>query len=76
LASSWSMASTRRLSADSSIEHTVEDYQVDGRCGRASADAVIHSYWMDACGFRLWITSRKNLMKFFFHTAGGLCLPS
>jgi hypothetical protein len=37
LASSRSMASASRLSADSSFEHTVEDYQLDGASVHASA---------------------------------------
>ena len=43
-ASSWSMASATRRRADSSIEHTVEDYQVDGACGRACRSLVIHTF--------------------------------
>src|SRR5260370_20832485 len=41
-ASSWSIASATRRRADSSIEHTVEDYQVGGAREPASASRVIH----------------------------------
>ena len=41
-ASSWSMASATRRRADSSIEHTSEDYQVGGVCEGTSQSSVIH----------------------------------
>jgi hypothetical protein len=64
-ASSWSMASATRRRADSSIEHTVEDYQVDGACGRAFVSPVIHRSSRLACGQRLWITDREIPVKVF-----------
>jgi hypothetical protein len=50
-ASSWSMASATRRSADSSVEHTVEYYQVDGVRVRASRRSVIHNMAAHACGY-------------------------
>ena len=41
-ASSWSMASATRRRADSSIEHTVEDYQVGDVFGGTYQSPVIH----------------------------------
>src|SRR6266849_2060141 len=49
-ASSWSIASATRRRADSSIEHTVEDYQVGGAREHASASSVIHKVPGTACG--------------------------
>jgi hypothetical protein len=65
------MASARRLSADSSIEHTIEDYQVGGVLGPACRSSVIHRLTVRACGKALWITRREIHPKFFFRTAGG-----
>jgi hypothetical protein len=70
------MASATRLSADSSVEHTVEDYQVDGVRERAFPPPVIHSYSPQPSSATLWISCRKFPAKYFFHTAGGACLPS
>jgi hypothetical protein len=64
-ASSWSMASARRQRADSSIEHTIEGYQVDGARGRACRSLVIHTIQRRTCGKRLWIISRKNPSEVF-----------
>src|SRR5579864_8035645 len=49
-ASSWSIASATRRRADSSIEHTVEDYQVGGAREPASVGPVIHRVPRVACG--------------------------
>ena len=71
-ASSWSMASARRLSADSSIEHTIEDYQVGGVPGPACRSSV-----MPQVGRLVPVESRCGSLrreirpKFFFRTAGG-----
>ena len=68
-ASSWSMASARRWSADSSIEHTVEDYQVDGACGRAYGNLVIHRFPAWSCGKKMWVINREIHPKVFLpHT--------
>jgi hypothetical protein len=70
-ASSWSMASARRRSADASIEHTIEDYQVEVVRGPASRSPVVHRLATHACGKALLIIHREIPPKFFFRTAGG-----
>jgi hypothetical protein len=65
------MASATRRRADSSIEHTIEDYQVGGVGGPACRSSVIHRLTTRACGKALWITHREIHPKFFFRTAGG-----
>ena len=74
-ASSWSMASATRRRADSSLEHTVEDYQVDGVCGGTCQSSVIHRKFTYACGKALWIITRKSTSDFFFHTAAESRFP-
>ena len=48
--SSRSMASAKRRRANSSIEHTVEDYQVGGACEHAYVSPVIHRRRPPTCG--------------------------
>ena len=74
-ASSWSMASATRRRADSSIEHTIEDYQVGDGLGPACRGSVIHRLPTCACGNSMWITHREIHPKFFFRTAGGSRFP-
>ena len=57
--SSWSMASATRRRADSSIEHTIEDYQVGDGLGPACRSSVIHRLPTCACGNSMWITHRE-----------------
>ena len=64
-ASSWSMASATRRRADSSIEHTIEDYQVGDVLGPACRSLVIHRLPTCACGNSMWITRRENRPKVF-----------
>jgi hypothetical protein len=74
-ASSWSMASARRLSAGSSIEHTIEDYQVGGVLGAACRSSVIHRLRARACGKSLWITHREICPKFFLPHSRWITFP-
>jgi hypothetical protein len=69
------MASATRLRANSSIEHTVEDYQVDGACEGASASLVIHRPWRPACGQRLWITIREIPDEVFLPHSRWIAFP-
>jgi hypothetical protein len=63
------MASATRLNADSSIEHTVEDYQVGGAREPAFSGSVIHSYYPQPRSKALWITCQENPRQVFFpHT--------
>jgi len=64
-ASSWSMASATRRRADSSIEHTIEDYQVGDVLGPTCRSLVIHRLAPRVCGKKLWITHRENHLKVF-----------
>jgi len=74
-ASSWSMASATRRIADSSIEHTVEDYQVGGACKHASVSPVIHRPRRPACGQKLWITGRGNPREVFLPHSRWITFP-
>src|SRR5260370_35510314 len=74
-ASSWSMASATRRRANSSIEHTVEDYQVGGAREHASLSPVIHRSRRPACGQRLWITEREIPGEVFLPPSRRITFP-
>src|SRR5207253_10311319 len=74
-ASSWSMASATRRSADSSIEHTIEDYQVGGVLGLACRSPVVHRLPARACGKPLWITHLENPPGIFLPHSRWIALP-
>ena len=63
-ASSWSMASATRRRADSSIEHTVEDYQVEGAFGRAYESPVIHRFSPTSVEKDCGSSARKSARSF------------
>src|SRR5271167_1442054 len=69
------MASATRLRADSSIEHTVEDYQVDGACAPASAGQVIHRLPEPACGQYPWITAQEIPREVFLPHSRWITFP-
>ena len=74
-ASSWSMASARRRRADSSIEHTIEDYQVGDVLGPACRTSVIHRLPVRACGKALWIIPREIHLEVFLPHSRWIAFP-
>jgi hypothetical protein len=57
------MASATRLRADSSIEHTIEGYQLGGVCVHAYGNRACTRLWLSypqVVGVRLWILAVDN----------------
>src|SRR5437016_9475558 len=74
-ASSWSMASATRRRADSSIEHTIEDYQL-GDVLRARLPKLGYPQVADLCLWKLDVDHPPgNPPEVFFRTAGGSRFP-
>src|SRR6266567_3330335 len=69
------MASATRRRADSSIEHTVEGYQLGGAGGRASVSPDIHRLTTHACGKELWTADREIPREVFLPHSRWITFP-